>query len=417
MDQTEGQLMGSIVSFPFLCLANAALCRRAREKSTGRKMSLKAAQMAVNGDDCLFKSNLKGSRYWERMGELMGLKPSLGKVFESRRFCNMNSTRFVYHSGYSMESDEGVTEVPAQFEYRPYVNLGLVLGLKRSTKGGLDTARLADWSTISSFSENAGYMLETCPDQDRERVLGAFMRQNRDILSGTSLPWHIPEWLGGIGLPTLGKYRASEEDLSIARIVGSRFKLPSAGNGSSWKVWEYAQSRMPRKIPTMHYVTGELTTGPAESAQDQSIFDETTLMGRFCVEAIFRSRHVGRLFKEESKSNGVLGKVEEIWKKAAKLYRAGWKPQGRRLIAHANTDVRRMDADGNTIDVIALTEPVAMSIIRLEEEFPKRAQHKALQFLYRHPKNRFLVAPSHPLPLDGAHTHGIKSGRSPEGGD
>lgn len=38
--QTDGQLMGSISSFPFLCLANAALCRLALEWSYGKRIPL-----------------------------------------------------------------------------------------------------------------------------------------------------------------------------------------------------------------------------------------------------------------------------------------------------------------------------------------------------------------------------------------
>jgi len=62
-DQREGQLMGSIISFIFLCLANGAMCRYAMELSdfvnyslTGKtKYGYVSAHLLINGDDCVFR--------------------------------------------------------------------------------------------------------------------------------------------------------------------------------------------------------------------------------------------------------------------------------------------------------------------------------------------------------------------------
>jgi len=55
--QTWGQLMGSIVSFPILCVINAAICRRTRERDMGRSLRLQDCKVAVNGDDAHFALN------------------------------------------------------------------------------------------------------------------------------------------------------------------------------------------------------------------------------------------------------------------------------------------------------------------------------------------------------------------------
>jgi hypothetical protein len=88
--QLEGQLMGSVTSFPVLCIANAAMCRWALEVSDNRSYRLrneplrthtKIASLLVNGDDC----TLKGSRgnlrqIWERITSFGGLSTSVGKT-------------------------------------------------------------------------------------------------------------------------------------------------------------------------------------------------------------------------------------------------------------------------------------------------------------------------------------------------
>jgi len=50
--QTNGQLMGSVSSFPVLCLANYALCSMAQELSPSDWRG-----MLINGDDCVFECN------------------------------------------------------------------------------------------------------------------------------------------------------------------------------------------------------------------------------------------------------------------------------------------------------------------------------------------------------------------------
>lgn len=83
--QRNGQLMGSLLSFPILCIANAAtLCHL-------RKQGLSELKACINGDDILFVDTDRHIRSWKRISTSMGLVPSVGKNFQSRSFGTINS--------------------------------------------------------------------------------------------------------------------------------------------------------------------------------------------------------------------------------------------------------------------------------------------------------------------------------------
>jgi len=84
--QTNGQLMGSLLSFPILCVANAATYGNA----IGCE-DLKDLPALINGDDIGFRDTLAVVRKWKRIAKDMGLKPSLGKNYISKDWFTINS--------------------------------------------------------------------------------------------------------------------------------------------------------------------------------------------------------------------------------------------------------------------------------------------------------------------------------------
>nr|UJQ92887.1 MAG: putative RNA-dependent RNA polymerase [Narnaviridae sp.] len=83
--QRNGQLMGSLLSFPILCIANATT------RTHQKKCSLSELKACINGDDILFTDNIRGIRSWKRIASSMGLKPSIGKNFCSPFWGTFNS--------------------------------------------------------------------------------------------------------------------------------------------------------------------------------------------------------------------------------------------------------------------------------------------------------------------------------------
>jgi len=90
--QTKGQLMGSITSFPILCLINAGVNRLLFE----RKDKLESLKMCINGDDIVIAAGCTLAKHRE-LNSYVGSKLSPGKVFISKKFLNINS-RFIIHT-------------------------------------------------------------------------------------------------------------------------------------------------------------------------------------------------------------------------------------------------------------------------------------------------------------------------------
>lgn len=84
--QTNGQLMGSLLSFPILCIANAATYGSAIKCE-----KLSELPALINGDDISFEDCMRTINIWKRKALQMGLEPSLGKNFLSDKWFTINS--------------------------------------------------------------------------------------------------------------------------------------------------------------------------------------------------------------------------------------------------------------------------------------------------------------------------------------
>lgn len=266
--QTEGQLMGSIISFPFLCIANAAMCRYAMELAGGciyrvRDLPFKGcgplAPLLINGDDCLLRiKKLLGRKLWEAVTRIGGLETSIGKTYFSDTFCTINSTIFENRDGIWTEAK--------------YVNLGLMVGASRvAVQNKLELSfkkkRLQEMMNRNQADKKKGLKLtftekrlsdirhdiltrhpdiqvhqmgnisrelkRSCPEILWPVVKRRFIYFNARILkSAEGIPWFIPEWLGGLGLPCDSE---SERD-EITRKCCSLIKAKLAKNDKKFLV-------------------------------------------------------------------------------------------------------------------------------------------------------------------------------------
>jgi len=127
--QCRGQLMGSVVSFPILCLLNAAVLVACRwvldgKSSPSRGERLSRHRFVINGDDALYVARESAiGLVWNSVSRSVGFRPSPGKVYLSRTYANINSRGFVVD-----KSPSGV----ALLETLPFLNMGLVMGMDRS---------------------------------------------------------------------------------------------------------------------------------------------------------------------------------------------------------------------------------------------------------------------------------------------
>lgn len=93
--QKNGQLMGSPLSFPLLCIINAACYLAAVRQHTGNKnLALFDLPVLINGDDICFRCEPEMVPIWESKISSVNLKKSIGKNYVSDSFFQINSAQF-----------------------------------------------------------------------------------------------------------------------------------------------------------------------------------------------------------------------------------------------------------------------------------------------------------------------------------
>lgn len=303
--QTTGQLMGSVTSFPVLCIANAAMCRWAMECAELKVKRLQDCALLVNGDDTALRSVQAVYEKWQRITRFGGLEESVGKTFVSPKFVNINSTSFLRTDEpkkilckYGSRTIERETHLVLV----PYVNLGLLYGAKRS---GL-VSKSDQGSQHSNLSARCRTLLHYAPENLHMKCMRAFISVHRELMESTGLPWYIPEWLGGLGLPRGDWGKPSDLDLRIAARILLRWKeeRPKELHGAQkeWKIWQLAQERCPKPV----FVTER---GPAVERYE-------SVIQRRCIDLIFdRDLHLEDLQdREEQDLKAAINRNRELWK-------------------------------------------------------------------------------------------------------
>jgi hypothetical protein len=366
--QKWGQLMGSVTSFPFLCIANAAITRWSLEYGKTRTYTLEQSRMAINGDDVVARMSPFQLDVWGRLGKAIGLVPSVGKCYYSRRYLNMNSTSFMrdidengewknhtticaFEDRKTREFIVGKTvEREGPFSLIKYVNMGLLLGKSRSTAMVNAVGNERD----KPIGTRAVELLKCAPSDLRQKVYKTFLNKHWDVLSGTRVPWFMPDWIGGLGLPTLFKdekeelliqselhplhagasvfdddgnlvdrtmraykehvsvlepFGPTQKDLQIARNIVLNFhqKTPMKNVAApSWKLHQYVMQHLPRS--------------PIATTEEVDTTGYDRLYALLTVEALFTQGITQILDKSPAEKNvRVLRHNERIWSKTKPL--------------------------------------------------------------------------------------------------
>lgn len=131
--QTNGQLMGSIISFPILCLMNLFSYWEARERFIGQEIDLETLldlfPVLIHGDDILFRCSSEFYHFWSQVTKEYGFNLSLGKNLFLPNACTIDSIYFTF--------DGPLPRLPQR---RSYLNMGLVVGCRKGdqTEGQVD---------------------------------------------------------------------------------------------------------------------------------------------------------------------------------------------------------------------------------------------------------------------------------------
>jgi hypothetical protein len=172
--QTTGQLMGSTLSFPILCVVNLTAYWRALERYLGKDIDVRDLPVLVNGDDILFRADDDLYDLWQKEIRDVGFELSLGKNYIHPEYLTVNSQLYSSKGG----------------ELHPLgcLNAGLLTGQSKIT--GRETARTAPiWDYYNEVVHNA---------VNPERAHKRFMHYHSSTIKELStLKTRNPSWQEG----------------------------------------------------------------------------------------------------------------------------------------------------------------------------------------------------------------------------
>lgn len=182
--QQTGQLMGSILSFPILCLINLITYWMTIEEYTGHVFEVEDLPVLVNGDDILFRANREFYDLWKENIKKVGFTMSIGKNYRHKNIFLINSQMFWLH---------GDPYQDYNLERIPFYNIGLLTGKAKTT--GRDPLKAKPiWSWYQSVMDGSN---------DKWDAHKRFLYYHKEVVNQLSMEGKrnlfISRWYGGLG--------------------------------------------------------------------------------------------------------------------------------------------------------------------------------------------------------------------------
>jgi hypothetical protein len=233
--QQQGQLMGSVVSFPFLCIINCAVCWMAlsADKPELEFVRLEDLPLLVNGDDCVFVGTSGLESHWEKSIRYVGFSSSVGKTYFSKELLVMNSMTFFKNKKKKKNIESQEDEYG--WALQKYINFGLVSAVN---KAGEQQENVFAYASIQKD------LLEKTPDRFKESVNRLFFRNHMGVFKDSQLPFYMPQWSGGLGLtPPPDHDTFMDRKILSSRIMsGEDFRSPPKAD--EWKIDSHIKKLM-----------------------------------------------------------------------------------------------------------------------------------------------------------------------------
>jgi len=135
VEQANGQLMGHILSFPILCIANYISFRYVYWQ-----LEKPAPNVLVNGDDILFCATDEEYSEWNRVVREIGFFPSLGKNLFQADIAQINSVLFCIR----YDEIEMFRPFIRSINNVPYVNFGVLTGRGKGKENPFEKKSLTE---------------------------------------------------------------------------------------------------------------------------------------------------------------------------------------------------------------------------------------------------------------------------------
>jgi len=260
VDMRNGQLMGSILSFPLLCFINfwAYYAAFMEWYETYPGMSTNHAGMPtpdkmpvlINGDDIAFRADNRLYGIWKAKIAQFGLKLSVGKNYTHPGLVTINSQLFVYHVKPWVAQEPWT---PFAFEEIPFLNVGLLLGqtkLQGKVKKTIGVRKGA-----FAMPLNGQYNTVIRGARDPVRAHNRFIHYHVDrIKHETQSGFYnlfLPPCLYGLGFVNHAVVDTSVYTFTQRKLAGYKMSLISSYSTAEWR----EQSTISELLRGLIYVT------------------------------------------------------------------------------------------------------------------------------------------------------------------
>jgi len=219
--QQNGQLMGSILSFPLLCLANLGVYLYVTQETQRDWYSEERLNhVLINGDDMLYASRPEDWDFHTEIGRRLGLEMSVGKAYRHHTFCNVNSVSFHYSL-----RDSGT---PWQIDF---LNSGLFFGQSKVH----DDEEKNEVTIINR-------LLEGCLPGRSSSLLSMYLHRNKEGINRiTSVPFEgglinrnlfLPISVGGMGVEKPPGFRChvTRDQMKLALSISATVPFGTIGS-------------------------------------------------------------------------------------------------------------------------------------------------------------------------------------------
>jgi hypothetical protein len=239
--QMSGQLMGSPLSFPILCLANFGLITLVLKRS-GR--SVVDNSMLINGDDAIYPGTKEMFDLHKVLGRNVGLEMSPGKAYVHKSYLNINSVSLVHPRG----------QTPWQIDF---LNTGLVFGQHKVMGDSENGTLLGDALRYNPVAANLDEILKgSLPGRQCDLMKEVLRLRAEDIHAETAVQIRsgrvfrtvhrnlfLPISSGGMGVtaPTGWKYRITDVDHQLAH--AARLEVKDSSPSQHQMLEDYSESR------------------------------------------------------------------------------------------------------------------------------------------------------------------------------
>jgi len=249
--QKNGQLMGSILSFPILCLANLGVYLFVTSiLQAGWTDEERLSSVLVNGDDMVYAAPRDLWDIHTLVASRVGLEMSVGKAYLHKSYLNVNSTSII------LDLSKEKRNQPRQVDF---LNTGLFFGVRKvQARQGVGEADedysnlISNYATahlsadpIKGYVSNIDTLMKGCLPGRQRDLLCEFLIHNKTDITKECLvcvkrrngSFHVitrnlflPVSSGGMGVtpPAGWRFKISKRDRELAYVVQCTYDLPQS---------------------------------------------------------------------------------------------------------------------------------------------------------------------------------------------